>query len=623
MNKEKKQMQLKKAYIALIALVLMLVCTSGAYAQPGINITVGFLGAAGVNETASTRTAETSDYNTTGSAIRVTGTVAIAPGAPVTTTTLRLSFGLPITSAPVPATSNGGFTAPLGVYGCPGFTGSSFGGVTVIPAVGTGSPVCPVVPAAGVPSTDPIRIYGVSGIFSGGAGSTVSIYTINYAAGTITVILPGFDPASPFSGGGTITTSSTGTFLLEGVRLDVSGTTATTVSVTPTLGALANNYNLVTTSLQVINALQGGLASIKQEARIAGTTANAGVATIFTNGVLGKTPNTGTLTLREGYVGAWRATSDYKRLNTGGGDVPNGTQFRLTFTGIPTGVTLSFATESSSGSSSAVPPTNVGATYSGSATAASPTVTITCSPCGSQAAVDALAITVTASAPTATSLPAGTITVTVSMAPIGAQFDSNNLPTASDGFPKFVALEVGTAGAGTTGAVIVNIIAASTTMLVPFIYVGPGGFDTGIEVANTTTDPFGAANGGAVPAAGSLTVTFYPTVATGGAGTAVVYGPTSSTAKVGFGLSSDGTLASGAVYTVNASQLLPAGTTQFVGYAFIQANFLNAHGTATISDYRTYSLTSHVLVMPPPLSFTRAQTLEGGINTNTAPGLGF
>ena len=62
------------------------------------------------------------------------------------------------------------------------------------------------------------------------------------------------------------------------------------------------------------------------------------------------------------------------------------------------------------------------------------------------------------------------------------------------------------------------------------------------------------------------------------------------------------------------SQLLTAAgqTGTFTGYVFIQANFLGAHGTATISDFRTYSLTANVLVLPPPATQPRAGTGTNG-----------
>ena len=46
-------------------------------------------------------------------------------------------------------------------------------------------------------------------------------------------------------------------------------------------------------------------------------------------------------------------------------------------------------------------------------------------------------------------------------------------------------------------------------------------------------------------------------------------------------------------------------TGNFIGYIFIRANFLDAHGTATISDFKTYSLTANVLVLPPPATTPR------------------
>jgi len=49
---------------------------------------------------------------------------------------------------------------------------------------------------------------------------------------------------------------------------------------------------------------------------------------------------------------------------------------------------------------------------------------------------------------------------------------------------------------------------------------------------------------------------------------------------------------------------------------FIQANFLNGHGTATISDFRTYSLTSNVLVLLPPATNPRSSPVGGAENLN-------
>src|SRR5437867_12658255 len=148
-------------------------------------------------------------------------------------------------------------------------------------------------------------------------------------------------------------------------------------------------------------------------------------------------------------------------------------------------------------------------------------------------------------------------------------------------------------------------------MLIPYALVLLP-YDTGIAIANTTKDPFGTSSGGATPGNGTITVDLFPTTSTGGAGTPFSL-TTSTTVKPGGGLSSDGTLAAGATWTVLLSQLLTAAgqTGGFTGYIFIRANFLDAHGTATISDFKTYSLASNVLVLPPPATTARESNSEG------------
>src|SRR5262249_4324479 len=149
------------------------------------------------------------------------------------------------------------------------------------------------------------------------------------------------------------------------------------------------------------------------------------------------------------------------------------------------------------------------------------------------------------------------------------------------------------------------------TLLMPYVSVIPP-FDTGLAVANVTADPFGTGSGGATKSNGTLVVDFFPTSSTGGAGTPFTL-TTSPTVKPGAGLSSDGTLAAGATWTVLFSQLLTAAgqTGNFIGYVFIRANFLDAHGTATITDFKTFSLTSNVLVLPPPATQPRDQQPSG------------
>jgi hypothetical protein len=192
------------------------------------------------------------------------------------------------------------------------------------------------------------------------------------------------------------------------------------------------------------------------------------------------------------------------------------------------------------------------------------------------------------------------------MFPIGDALNNSTstalgLPQLGTGgaYPTFTQLDVGP-------VTVVNIVAASTTLLIPLAEkVGP--FDTGISVANTTNDPFGSGGGGATPSAGTLRFDFFPSTATG-AGTACFL-QTSATSRPGVGIASDGTVPAGATYLALLSQLLPQSNCaagDFFGYIFITANFLNAHGQATISDFRTYSLASNVLVLAPPSTSPRS-----------------
>src|SRR5439155_14044189 len=199
---------------------------------------------------------------------------------------------------------------------------------------------------------------------------------------------------------------------------------------------------------------------------------------------------------------------------------------------------------------------------------------------------------------------AGTISVTSTLFPIGTGYDVSSansglgLPTEVGGYPQYNEADVGP-------VTIVNIVPANTTLLMPFALVAAP-YDTGVAIANTTADPFTTGGGGATPKSGTITFSFFPNNSTGtGAGTPFTL-TTSSTATFS-GMSSDGTLAPGATMSTLLSQVLTAAghPGAFTGYIFITCNFVDAHGTATISDFKTYSLTANVLVMPPPATSPR------------------
>jgi hypothetical protein len=105
-----------------------------------------------------------------------------------------------------------------------------------------------------------------------------------------------------------------------------------------------------------------------------------------------------------------------------------------------------------------------------------------------------------------------------------------------------------------TAANILSITLCQTDLLFPFV-TNINGFDTGIAVANTTTDPFGT-----TAQAGTCTFNFY------GSGA-----PTPVTTPI---------VATGTDYANTASTIAPG----FQGYMIAVCNFQYAHGFAFISD---------------------------------------
>jgi hypothetical protein len=537
-----------KMMVGVLTMLAFFAMASSSFAQVSITL----IPDPSAGEIQTNNNAQTASPGTSGAGILISG--ALIANSPLTTTTLRITYPSPITSSPATFTD-----------------------------------------APSIPGADPIRIEGATGVFAG-----VSNPVLNTANSRIEIQMTAF-PA--ISGGNT----QSGSFRLVGVRIDANGKSGAQTA-TASLDSSANNYILQTTSVTVINAIGPGIGASAIGGRAINANSlvglgNNGTATIFTNRT---TPDVlASLLITEGFASAWRTPTQSSNNATA---VPNGTQLRLTFNGVPTGVTLTLAANAGDATNNrtvAVSNTVI--------TAANTTTTISFPgpSAPSLTAVDQieLQMTVSANATAAVTTP-GTITVTATMAPIGEALNNTNpaklgLPQlgASGAYPTFTQADVGP-------VTVVNIVAASTTMLIPLAEkVGP--FDTGIAVANTNNDPFGAGGGGATPSAGTLRFDFFPSTATG-AGTACFL-QTSATARPGVGIASDGTVPSGATYLALLSQLLPASNCaagDFFGYIFITANFLNAHGQATISDFRTYSLATNVLVLAPPA--TRPRTTPPG-----------
>jgi hypothetical protein len=147
-------------------------------------------------------------------------------------------------------------------------------------------------------------------------------------------------------------------------------------------------------------------------------------------------------------------------------------------------------------------------------------------------------------ATTANSVPGSTtaMTVSASFAPVG-----------STSVPNFAV------GASTVSANLSTFNLCTTSLLFSFV-TNQLGFDTGLAIANTSTDPFGA--NGATPQAGTCTLNFYGDGAPSPANV-----PTPN-------------IPSGTVYT----QVLSGVAAGFQGYMIAQCNFQYAHGFAFITD---------------------------------------
>jgi hypothetical protein len=570
---EQMTLRSRRLMPGLLAILVVLALAPSSFAQVQITLTP----TPSPNEITTNHDAQTADPSSSGAGILVTG--ALLANSPLTTTTLTLTYPAAITSSP--SSNRCDTSSSTSTANTPDATFLPGGNTSIVSPCPGGNGL--------VPREDPIQILGASGVFSSMTNTNVRL---NTNLKRIEIDLPGF-PSSPGN-------TQSGSFRVTGIRVDMNGLSAP-VTGSAALGSAANNYLLSTTTYGAVNGTGAGIASVAIGAVSGGT--NVGTGAILTNKTVPK--GTASILLTSGFAGAWRKLADLS--NTAGNPLTiangeNSTRIRLTFGTIPSGVTLNLSLTGSSTAGGTFVSTTTGTT-SVTSTSNTADIEITKDSLSSTETLQVDVTSISLSSTAAVTTP-GSITMTASMAPFcTTSVDANGVPTVANGYPCFTEAEVGP-------VTIINILPVSTTMLMPYALFLPP-FDTGIAIANTTADPFGSSGGGAIPTSGTITFNFFPTTSTGGAGTPFSL-TTSSTVKPGTGLSSDGTLAAGATYAVLMSQLLSAAsvTGNFQGYIFIVTNFLDAHGTATISDFRTYSLTANVLVLPPPATFSRATPLS-------------
>ena len=189
-------------------------------------------------------------------------------------------------------------------------------------------------------------------------------------------------------------------------------------------------------------------------------------------------------------------------------------------------------------------------------------------------------ITYTASPATGSPTAPNTATVNMSYAPTSTVTTAS----ASASIPRFVDTS--------SAATLFSTTICQTVLLYPFV-TNQAGFDTGLAIANTSTDPFGTG-----AQAGTCTLNFY--------------GNTAPSAAVPVP-----SVASGTVFTTLASVAAPG----FQGYMIAVCNFQMAHGFAFISDLGARNLAMGYLAEILPGGASKRPSTGGNVSENT--GLSF
>jgi len=129
-----------------------------------------------------------------------------------------------------------------------------------------------------------------------------------------------------------------------------------------------------------------------------------------------------------------------------------------------------------------------------------------------------------------------------------------------------------------TATSIFQVSACRTILLFPFV-TNQVGFDTGLAIANTSTDPFAT-----VPQSGACVLN--------------AYGASAPSQPI-----NTPSVASGTVYTTLASTAMPG----FQGYVIATCNFQFAHGFAFVSDVgaRNLAMGYLALIIPDPAAGSR------------------
>lgn len=282
----------------------------------------------------------------------------------------------------------------------------------------------------------------------------------------------------------------------------------------------------------------------------------------------------------------------------------NNTQVRITLTSLPTGVTVAWPATVTSALAGGVFTAGV----SGSelvliATGTSGVTATYAYVCGDQGVCDITQESFTV-APTVTASPTaafGTATAQARLWPDLITGDATSITSAPAGAtaarPRFNDPQ-----RPSPGGTFITTAPCSTNLLYPFV-TNLAGFDTGIVIANTSSDPLPAANT-ANNQAGTCTITGFPQAG----GAAVTF--------------TTPTIPTGTTYSTVLSDAANAALNGFQGYLWVRCNFQLAHGFAFITDgfggVPTRAMGFVPLVVPDPVVLG----LQRGAPTCTAAQLG-
>jgi hypothetical protein len=479
----------------------------------------------------------------------------------------------------------------LGVIGCPGNNRNVFQGIQTTSNSVTFLAV-PIDPP-GTSGSRTIRITNIRGNANalGVAGSNATPTPI---VGTVSPNPPQFLPVS--------NPSQTLAFIQRGLTTGLF-TTASGTTVSTASNIQQCNNNRVSTTGSLFNSpilflryTENFATAFKQ--RFIGDSLLLPSSPIGSTGGLQNNLTTGVYNTESGFVNpALLLPSGANSSNTStppgtAGLADWGTRFVAVFNNIPNGVSIFVDTNSTSLNPAALDQARLTSTESGAYSAVvgvigtNPTVggigsaqlTVTN---GSASAVweeivsDAntfaslsFGVYISYTASPGTNSPAlGTTTVNLSYGP-----RSTVTTAANANVPRFADTS--------TATNIFTVVPCLTTLLFPFV-TNSSGFDTGIAISSTSTDPFGT-----TPQSGTCTLNWYGTAFTGATPTP--------------------TINSGTSYTLLVSTTLNNVTGGFTGYMIAVCRFQYAHGFAFISDLgaRNLAMGYLALVIPDPTSST-------------------